>query len=418
MSILIDRLREHLQHPRYRQPHRYFWWHLYDHVVPSERNSYQPFAVHHRALALYSALLILLKLAVIVAPTLYPVEPLFSSAITPQNIVSLTNASRATFGLNELVLNTQLSEAAQAKANDMSVNSYFSHTSPAGVDPWYWFKQVGYTYTYAGENLAMKFLSAEGVSDAWMASPSHRANILKAQYQEIGIGISEGIIDGERVTLVVQMFGASRVAGVATTEALEPIVTHTIPAEAIAVNTPTAPTSMLVSDSFVLTSSEATPFDYRLTLKTSPRVASVTVAVGNNAVGLKPVEGGGGVNWEGSIVLSDQQVKGVVPIMAYWRETTGQHHASRLAHFGLTPVQGVYDVAGTLENAVRPVTVWGGLVDLTRIPEIVNTFYIYFAIVLFLAWVCNIAIKPEVQHMDLITHSALVIILAFVLFLV
>ena len=89
-----------------------------------------------------------------------------------------------------------------------------------------------------------------------------------------------------------------------------------------------------------------------------------------------------------------------------------------MAHFGLAAVQEVYDVTGEAIKAVRPVSIWGGLVDLTRLPEIVNTFYIYFAIILFIAWVANIAIKPEVQHLDLITHSALVIILAVALLLV
>ena len=192
MGLLIDRLREHLQHPRYRQPHRYLWWHLYDHIIPSDRNNYQPFFVHHRALALYSALLVLLKLTVIVAPTLYAVEPLFSSALTADNIVALTNTSRASFGLNNLELNNQLSQAAQAKAKDMSLYSYFAHTSPAGVDPWYWFEQSGYTYSYAGENLAVNFVDSEKIEEAWMASESHRANILNGQFTEIGVATARG----------------------------------------------------------------------------------------------------------------------------------------------------------------------------------------------------------------------------------
>lgn len=420
MGLLIDRLREHLQHPRYRQPHRYLWWHLYDHIVPSDRNNYQPFAVHHRTLALYSALLVLLKLTVIVGPTLYPIEPLFSSAITPSNIVALTNESRESFGLNDLILNETLSKAAQAKADDMALNSYFAHTSPAGVDPWHWLKQAGYTYSYAGENLAMKFLSAEGASDAWMASTSHRANILKPQYQDIGIGISEGIIDGERVTLVVQMFGTSRVAGVAIAPAETTEVVQTLPsANPVPVAVPElAKTNLLVSDSFVLTNAGVNPFDYRVALKTSPRVAAVTVSVGNTATSLKPISGEEQVDWQGHIVLSNQQVTGVVPITAYLRAQSGSEESKRVAHFGLSPVQGIYDVTGQAESKLKPVSIWGGLVDLARLPEIVNTFFIYFAIVLFIAWVANIAIKPEVQHLDLITHSALVIILAIALILV
>ena len=47
--------------------------------------------------------------------------------------------------------------AAQAKADDMATKGYFAHTSPDGKNSWYWFKQAGYTFTYAGENLALDF---------------------------------------------------------------------------------------------------------------------------------------------------------------------------------------------------------------------------------------------------------------------
>ena len=48
-----------------------------------------------------------------------------------------------------------LSAADDEKADDMAAKSYFAHTSPEGIDPWHWFAQVGYKFTYAGENLAV-----------------------------------------------------------------------------------------------------------------------------------------------------------------------------------------------------------------------------------------------------------------------
>ena len=41
-----------------------------------------------------------------------------------------------------------------------------------------------------------------------MASPTHRDNILGANYRDIGIAIVSGVLNGENVILVVQMFGS------------------------------------------------------------------------------------------------------------------------------------------------------------------------------------------------------------------
>src|SRR5258708_122532 len=67
-------------------------------------------------------------------------------------LVDLANTDRTQNRLDGLVINPVLSKAAQAKANDMAAKSYFAHTSPEGIDPWYWFNQAGYKFAYAGEN--------------------------------------------------------------------------------------------------------------------------------------------------------------------------------------------------------------------------------------------------------------------------
>src|SRR6185437_10010170 len=45
------------------------------------------------------------------------------------------------------------------------------------------------------------------VETAWMNSPGHKANILNKNYQEIGIGISQGVYQDHEAIFVVQMFG-------------------------------------------------------------------------------------------------------------------------------------------------------------------------------------------------------------------
>ena len=93
------------------------------------------------------------------------------------------------------------------KANDMVANNYFAHTSPSGLTPWYWFEQVGYGFTYAGENLAVNFSDSQDVTNAWMNSAEHRANILNANFTQIGIATATGTYNGAPATYVVEDFG-------------------------------------------------------------------------------------------------------------------------------------------------------------------------------------------------------------------
>jgi len=131
------------------------------------------------------------------------------SPIATSTIISLTNKDRETLGLKTLINNPTLEKAAQLKAEDMAKNGYFAHTSPEGKNPWYWFKKVGYLFSYAGENLAVKFSTAEDVERGWMNSPTHKANIVNKNYSEVGIGIAYGTYKGEQTIFVVQLFGTS-----------------------------------------------------------------------------------------------------------------------------------------------------------------------------------------------------------------
>lgn len=88
----------------------------------------------------------------------------------------------------------------------MAARGYFSHDTPEGKKPWQWIDEVGYEYQYSGQNLAVNFTESKEVQEAWMNSPTHRANIVKPQYTEIGIGTAEGMYKGEKVTFVVQFF--------------------------------------------------------------------------------------------------------------------------------------------------------------------------------------------------------------------
>jgi hypothetical protein len=139
---------------------------------------------------------------------LVPVFSASADGISSKNVIQLVNQERLAQGLGALSENSLLSSAARDKLNDMIKNDYFAHTSPQGVSPWHWIEKSGYDYKYAGENLAINFSSAESQHKAWMASPTHRKNILNPSYKEIGVAVGQGKIDGENVVITVQLFGA------------------------------------------------------------------------------------------------------------------------------------------------------------------------------------------------------------------
>jgi uncharacterized protein YkwD len=131
----------------------------------------------------------------------------YSSEITLEKVLALTNLERSRQGIPELKFSPALSESARLKAQDMFSHNYWAHISPTGTNPWDFFRQANYSYTIAGENLAKDFYDTESMMKAWMKSPTHRANILQSKYREIGVGVANGVLNGVKTTLVVQHFG-------------------------------------------------------------------------------------------------------------------------------------------------------------------------------------------------------------------
>ena len=132
------------------------------------------------------------------------------ASVIATTLIDLTNENREYDELGTLAYSETLTQAAQAKAHDMAEKGYFAHTSPDGIDPWFWFNEAGYTFSYAGENLAINFADSADVEQAWMESPGHRANILNEKFTEIGIATAVGEYEGKRTVFVVQLFGTPR----------------------------------------------------------------------------------------------------------------------------------------------------------------------------------------------------------------
>ncbi len=166
------------------------------------------------------------------------------AAVVTATLVELANDDRNTENLKALSVNPVLVAAAQAKADDMAAKGYFAHTSPDGRTSWSWFKDAGYSFSYAGENLAVNFSDSEDVEEAWMNSPTHRANIMNGKFTEIGIATAVGEYKGKRTTFVVQMFGTP--SAKAATVAPTPVTSPSAP-EDIAIAT-TEPQAMVVRE--------------------------------------------------------------------------------------------------------------------------------------------------------------------------
>ncbi|MDQ3008731.1 MAG: CAP domain-containing protein [bacterium] len=180
---------------------------------PHRGNSHRPRLLHPRGLTSLAVIAVLFFVSfqlILHTSSLSGSVLGYASSITASQVLDDINAQRAAQGLPQLVSNPQLNQAALAKGQDMFSQQYWSHTSPAGVAPWSFIKNAGYSYKAAGENLARDFQQSSEMVDAWMASPTHKQNILNQQYSETGIAVIDGTLEGYETTLVVQMFGSPR----------------------------------------------------------------------------------------------------------------------------------------------------------------------------------------------------------------
>lgn len=195
------------------------WRKLKSYVIPTTHNAYRPHLLEHRWLLFFLGVALAAESFLVANLIVRQTPDNFLAAVVASDIIALTNERRAEVEKTPVVENVTLSSAAQRKAEDMVAQGYFSHIGPDGKPPWEWFTEGGYEYRYAGENLAVRFIDSSEVVDAWMASPSHKANIVKASYTEIGVGIAQGVYKGAPATYVVQFFGAPPSTGAAVATA-------------------------------------------------------------------------------------------------------------------------------------------------------------------------------------------------------
>ena|SRR5436309_6474146 len=109
-------------------------------------------------------------------------------------LLARMNQVRAHHGLAPLALDSRLQGAARAHSREMLGSNVFAHGAFAS-------RMVRFAVTgkLAGENLAWGTGtrgSARGIVVAWLASPEHRANLLRPSFTRVGIGDLVGSFQG------------------------------------------------------------------------------------------------------------------------------------------------------------------------------------------------------------------------------
>ena len=112
--------------------------------------------------------------AVMMTLTSFAQTDLEAQALAKVNEIRIAN------GLSAVQYSASLETTSVVRANEITTK--FSHTRPDGTD-WY---TVNADLQY-GENLAEGYNTADEVVNAWMASPTHKANILKPDFNTCAI---------------------------------------------------------------------------------------------------------------------------------------------------------------------------------------------------------------------------------------
>ncbi len=125
-----------------------------------------------------------------------------SSNANINTILSLINNARKANGLTPYTLDKALTNVAQIKADDMVKNNYFSHTSSSYGSPFEMMQGFGISYKSAGENIAGNPSITDAVN-SWLASSTHKTNLLSKNFNYIGIGLAKSNTYGY---IIVAMF--------------------------------------------------------------------------------------------------------------------------------------------------------------------------------------------------------------------
>ena len=136
-----------------------------------------------------------LRAMTVMAATLLPAmaampssPPRTTGSVAEQYLFSAANAERAQRGLQLLKWDEMLHRAAQRHAGEMAARESISHQYPGELDLAGRGRAAGARFTVIAENVAEAWSALE-IHDAWMQSPDHRANLLDARVNSVGISV-------------------------------------------------------------------------------------------------------------------------------------------------------------------------------------------------------------------------------------
>ncbi|MEO6078021.1 MAG: CAP domain-containing protein, partial [Candidatus Andersenbacteria bacterium] len=231
------------------------------------------------------------------------------------------------------------------------------------------------------ENLAIDFTQAEDVVSAWLASPKHKENMLRADYTETGVAVLSGEFKGATSIIVVHMFGKPL-----TTLAVASPVPTVAPAVQASV-APTPPITTILQAKTFIAKATVTPTPEPSITPTpepakSPEIISAILSPSFDA---EEFAIAGATTWQlfsaQSNIAVDADVISAIPLF-------------------------------TIHPASNSATVFGATIS-----RISRDFIGIILLAITAMLILTILVKIKIQHPIMIGHASLVILLAFALFL-
>lgn len=130
-----------------------------------------------------------------ILPKIQPSEEKIEPTSDEKKVLELVNLERKKLGLSLLQFDDKLLHCARLKSRDIIQKNYFSHQSPTYGSPFDMLRQFQVDFKSAGENIAGNPNLQNAVLD-WMASDSHRDNILNPNFKYVGIGVENSPVYG------------------------------------------------------------------------------------------------------------------------------------------------------------------------------------------------------------------------------
>ncbi|WP_052002850.1 CAP domain-containing protein [Microvirga sp. BSC39] len=152
--------------------------------------------------------------------------------------LQLVNEARAMAGANALTADGELLTAARNHATWVDIKDTLSHTGANNSSPGDRMAAAGYGAQGWGENIAyvsgeLNEATVRQLHSNLMSSPTHYANIINRSFEEVGIGLVQGQINGQLAVFVTQAFGTPNAQ-----ERAEPIDVGIAPTATVSLATP------------------------------------------------------------------------------------------------------------------------------------------------------------------------------------